>query len=324
MDKKVVKKITSLLALFALVSISHNIFPQLVTINVDLDTNRMLIGDQVNMQIEVIKPGDASVIFPAFEENLTDEIEIVDISAVDSAELEENRTALYQNLIITAFDSGLLYIPPVDFLYISKGFTDTISSSANYLEVFPVKIDTTGTIRDIKGLYRAPYSLGELYPYILVLIFTGLLVWFIIYYIEKKKKDEPVLRRVRPPEMPHVIALRELDKLKAEKLWQQNKVKLYYTRLTEIIRMYIERRFEIMAMEETTSEILNEFQEREIENINYSILEQLLNLADLVKFAKGEPLPEENIAHMENAYTFVRNTKYQPVEQAGKEIELTA
>ena len=319
MDKKVVKRITSLFALLAVVLISHDTFPQLVTINVELDTNRILIGDQVNMQIEIIKSGNASVIFPAFEENLTDEIEIVNKSGIDSAELDNNKIALYQNLTITAFDSGLLYIPPVNFLYITNGFSDTLSSSANYLEVFPVKIDTTGTIRDIKGLYRAPYSLGEVYPYILALIFLGLLVWFIIYYMERKKKDEPILRRVRPPEMPHVIAMRELDKLKAEKLWQQNKIKLYYTRLTEIIRMYIERRFEIKAMEETSNEILNEFQEREIENINYSILEQLLNLADLVKFAKGEPLPDENITHMENAYTFVKNTKYQPVEQ-----ELTA
>ncbi len=315
MDKKIVKRIAKIFILTAVIFISQNTLSQLVTVNVELDTNQILIGDQVNMQIEVIKSGKSSLIFPEFKEKLTDEIEIVSKSSIDSAELDNNKVRLYQNLTITAFDSGLLYIPPLSFFYKTDGFADSISSSANYLEVFPVKIDTTGTIRDIKGLYRAPYSLGELYPYILALIFIGLLVWFIIYYIEKKKKDEPVLRRTRPPEMPHVIALRELDKLKAEKLWQQNKVKLYYTRLTEIIRMYIERRFDIMAMEETTNEILNEFQDRGIENINYDILEQLLNLADLVKFAKAEPLPDENIMHIENAYAFVKNTKYQPAEQ---------
>lgn len=319
MDKKIVKRIVLIFTLSALIFISQNALPQLVTINVELDTNQILIGDQVNMRIEVIKSKKSSVFFPEFEEKLTDEIEIVNKSSVDSAELDNDKTGLYQNLTITAFDSGLLYVPPLSFLYKTEGFTDTISSSANYLEVFPVKIDTTGTIRDIKGLYRSPYSLGELYPYILALIFAGLLVWFIIYYLEKKKKDEPVLRRTRPPEMPHVIALRELDKLKAEKLWQQNKFKLYYTRLTGIIRTYIERRFDIMAMEETTNEILNEFQYRGIENINYNILEQLLNLADLVKFARAEPLPDDNITHMENAYTFVKNTKYQPVQQTGIE-----
>ena len=319
MDKKVIKRITQIFILIAVILISQNTLSQLVTINVELDTNQIPIGDQVNMQIEVIKSKNSSLIFPEFKEKLTDEIEIVNKSSIDSTELDNNKIGLYQNLTITAFDSGLLYIPPLSFFYKTEGFADSISSSANYLEVFPVKIDTTGTIRDIKGLYRAPYSLGELYPYILALIFIGLLAWFIIYYLEKKKKDEPILRRTRPPEMPHIIALRELDKLKAEKLWQQNKVKLYYTRLTEIIRMYIERRFDIMAMEETTNEILNEFLDRGIENINYNILEQLLNLADLVKFAKGEPLPDENITHMENAYTFVKNTKYQPAEQVGVE-----
>jgi hypothetical protein len=319
MDKKIVKRITQIFALTAVILIPQNTLSQLVTINVELDTNQILIGDQVNMFIELIKSKNSSVIFPEFKEKLTDEIEIVEKSSVDSAELDDNKIGLYQNLTITAFDSGLLYIPPLSFFYKTDGFADSISSSANYLEVFTVKIDTTGTIRDIKGLYKAPYSLGELYPYILTLIFIGLLVWFIIYYLEKKKKDEPILRRTRPPEMPHVIALRELDKLKAEKLWQQNKAKLYYTRLTEIIRMYIERRFDIMAMEETTNEILNEFQDRGIENINYSILEQLLNLADLVKFAKAEPLPDENITHIENAYLFVKNTKYQPAEQVSVE-----
>jgi hypothetical protein len=320
MDKKVVKGIISTVILIPTVLIAQNISAQLVTVKAELDTNQMLIGDQVNMLIEVIKSKNSSVAFPVFKEKLTDEIEIINQSSIDSAELDNNKREVYQNLTLTAFDSGLLYIPPLRFYFKSNGFADSISSSANYLEVLPVKIDTTGTIRDIKELYKAPYSLGELYPFILAVIFTGLVIWFIMYYLERKKKNEPILRRTRPPEMPHIIALRELDKLKAEKLWQQNKYKLYFTRLTEIIRMYIERRFNITAMEQTTNEILNEFQDRGIENINYKILEELLNLADLVKFAKAQPLPDENITHMENAYTFVKNTKYQPVQQAGAEV----
>jgi hypothetical protein len=332
MDKKIVKRKTGLYLIIALAFISRAAYNQLLTIDMKLDTNRILIGDQVNMSIKVIKPENSSVIFPQFGANLTDEIEIVNKSEIDSSKLDDNKVALYQNLTITAFDSGLMYIPPAKFVYQSGRFTDSINSPAEYLEVLPVEIDTTGTIRDIKGIYKAPYSFSEIYPFILALIFTGLLIWFILYYIDRKKKDKPILRRIRPPEMPHVIALRELDRLKAEKLWQQNKVKLYYTRLTEIIRSYIERRFDIMAMEQTTSEILYEFREKEIENVNYNILEQLLNLADLVKFARGEPLPEENITHMENAYEFVKSTKYVPAQQNGaedneinnKQTELTA
>jgi hypothetical protein len=287
---------------------------QPVTIDASLDTNRILIGDQVRMSIEVIKPANSVIIFPKFGNTLTDEIEIIEKTGIDSSELENDRISLLQEVTLTAFDSGLLYIPRMDFIYRSEGYTDTLSSSANYLEVIPVKIDTTGTIRDIKGLYKSPYSFGELLPFILILLFAGLLIWFINYYLKKKKKDEPILRKPKSPEPAHIIAIRELDKLKAEKLWQQNKVKLFYTRLTIIIRTYIERRFYIRAMEQTTTEILEEFQGRNIQNVDYEILEQLLNLADLVKFARSQPLPDENMTHMDNAYAFVKNTKQQPVD----------
>jgi len=315
MDKKKIKEIRIIYILLTALLISQNSMSQLVTIDTQLDTNRIMIGDQLNMSIGVTKPVNSVIRFPEFENFLTDEIEIISKSEIDSELIGDDKIFLYQYFTITSFDSGLLYIPNFDFVYISDGFIDTISSSANYLEVIPVKIDTTGTIRDIKGLYRAPYSFGEVYPFIIMLIFVTLLIWFIIYYLKKKKKDEPILKRSKPPEPAHIIAIRALDKLKAEKLWQQNKIKLFYTRLTRIIRTYIERRYSIKAMEETTNEILEEFQGRDIKNINYEILEQLLNLADLVKFAKGQPLPDENITHMENAYLFVMDTKYQPVEE---------
>ncbi len=317
-------KIEVFFVVTALLLLSNNSFAQLVTINASLDTNRILIGDQVKMTFEVIKPVNSVVVFPEFKNTLTDEIEIISKTDIDSVQLENDKISLLQEITLTAFDSGLLYIPHLDFIYRSGGYTDTISSSANYLEVIPVKIDTTGTIRDIKGLYRAPYSLGELFPYILIFLFTGALIWFIQYYIKKKKKNEPILIKPKPPEPAHIFAIRELDKLQAEKLWQQKKIKLYYTRLTEIIRTYIERRFFIRAMEETTREILEEFQGRNIQNVNYEILEQLLNLADLVKFAKGWPLPDENITHMENAYAFVNNTKQQPSDQEGTNENINA
>lgn len=315
MYRKNSNKIVIIYLIATLLLLSYNSPAQLVTIDASLDTNRILIGDHVRMSIEVIKPANSVIIFPEFGNTLTDEIEIIEKTGIDSAELEDDRISLLQEVTLTAFDSGLLYIPRMDFIYRSEGYTDTLSSSANYLEVIPVKIDTTGTIRDIKGLYKAPYSFGELLPFILILLFAGLLIWFINYYLKKKKKDEPILRKPKPPEPAHIVAIRELDKLKAEKLWQQNKVKLFYTRLTVIVRTYIERRFYIRAMEETTREILKEFQGRNIQNVDYEILEQLLNLADLVKFAKGQPLPDENITHMDNAYAFIRNTKQQPADE---------
>lgn len=291
-------------------------FSQTVTVNARLDTNEITIGDQVLFEIEVSRNRDDFVKFPEFGEYLTEEIEIVDKSQVDSFwSKRDQKYVLTQKLLLTAFDSGLYYIPPQEFLYTSQQNSDTIRSAATYLEVFPFPLDTTHTIRDIKAIEKAPVTFSEVYPYILVVIFIGLLTWFIVYYIRKKEKKQPLIGRPKIIEPPHVIALRELDRLKADKLWQRKEIKLYYSRLTEIIRRYIEGRFAIMAMEQTTDEILIEFEGQEILSQNdYRLLKDMLVQADLVKFAKAEPLPDENETHFENAIAFVNGTRYRPPE----------
>jgi hypothetical protein len=113
----------------------------------------------------------------------------------------------------------------------------------------------------------------------------------------------------KAPEPAHIIALRDLDKLKAQKLWQQNQLKDYYSRLTYIIRAYIENQFSVLALEKTTAEIIGEIKIEKLDKfIDMRQLEQLLRLADLIKFAKGEAQPEENIAHLDNAYTLIKKT----------------
>ena len=214
---------------------------------------------------------------------------------------------------------------------ISQYSVDTIISRSNYLVVHPFPLDTTKTIRDIKAVEKAPLSFSEVYPYVLGAIFIGVLIWFLMYYLKKKKKNEPLIGRPKIQEPAHIIAFRELDALKAEKLWQRKEVKLYYSKLTEIIRRYIERRFRITAMEQTSDEILVEFEGQELlSNDDFLLLKELLIQADLVKFAKADPLPDENETHFENAYKFVNNTKYiekvSPVSQDAEPVnnEITA
>ncbi len=291
-------------------------FSQTVTVHARLDTNEIMIGDQVTYAIEVKRNRNDLVKFPAFEEKLTEDIEIVSKSPVDSFwSKKDQKYILNQTLLLTVFDSGLYYIPPQEFLFVTRQKKDTIRSAATYLEVYPFPLDTTQNIRDIKAIEKAPVTFSEIYPYILFVIFIGLLGWFLIYYIRKKEKNQPLIGRPKIIEPPHVIALRELERLKAEKLWQRKEIKPYYSRLTEIIRRYIEARFGIMAMEQTTDEILIEFEGQEILSDNdYNLLKEMLVQADLVKFAKAEPLPDENETHFENATAFVNNTIYRPPE----------
>ncbi len=299
-------------------------FSQIMTVHAGLDTNAIVIGDQVSFNIEVRRNRDDFVRFPEFSEKLTGEIEIVSKSSVDSFwSKKDQKYILKQKLLLTAFDSGLYYIPPLEFLLIGENRKDTIKTTATYLEVHPFPLDTTRTIRDIKAIEKAPVSLRDVYPYVLLIVFAGLLVWFIAYYIRKKGKKQPLIGRAKIEEPPHVIALRELERLKAAKLWQRKQTKLYYSQLTEIIRRYIETRFGIMAMEQTTDEIMIEFEGHEIlSEEDYQLLRKMLDQADLVKFAKAEPMPDKNETHFENACVFIDHTKYrQPDIQAVDEKE---
>jgi hypothetical protein len=291
-------------------------FSQIMTVHARLDTNEIMIGDQVIYEIEVSRNKNDVVRFPEFGEKLTDEIEIISKSPVDSIwSRKDQKYFLRQKLLLTAFDSGLYYLPPLEFLLVSQQKMDTIRSGATYLEVYPYPLDTTQTIRDIKAIEKAPVSFGEVYPYVLTAIFICLVAWFIFYYFRKKEKNQPLIGRPKIKEPPHVIAMRELERLKSEKLWQRKETKLYYSQLTEIVRRYIEGRFGIMAMEQTTDEILIEFEGQEILSENdYELLAGMLRQADLVKFAKAEPLPDENEIHFENARAFVDNTRYRPPE----------
>jgi hypothetical protein len=133
---------------------------------------------------------------------------------------------------------------------------------------------------------------------------------FGIYAYVRRRNNKPIFRSPKPADPPHVVALRELDKLRSEKLWQNNRTKDYYIRLSDIIRTYIEGRFGVTAMEMTSDEIIEGMRFSGFEDNNLiNRLRNLFTLSDLVKFAKAQPLPDENETAMLDAYLFVNNTK---------------
>lgn len=303
-------KMVKLIAFMAcLISFAPRLYAQKPQVKTRIDTSRILIGDQVNILMELEQKAGDQYQFPVFKDTLVKNVEILSVSQPDTQRLDGDRLRLSQRLLVTSFDTGFYVIPPFYFPNL-EGF-DSLKSEALPLEVLTLEIDTTKGIADIKSPFEVPLTFMEILPYIVVaLLLLGIayLVWN--YY--RKKKLQPVVEpiRLKPVEPAHIWALRNLDELAKEKLWQKGKVKLYHSRVSEILRSYIEFRFDIRAMEQTTREIFDSFEKTDLVSEDLlNTLHQSLELSDLVKFAKWNPLPDENEKTLEIAYEFVLKTK---------------
>ncbi len=286
------------------------VIAQQVGIRARLDTNQIYIGDQIHYTLEINQEPGIQVQLPDIRALLPESIEIIEKEAADTTILEDGQWLIRKKYLVTSFDTGMVVFPRIPVAFNSADLSDTLYSRSNFFYVNSFPLDTTGEIRDIKAIYKAPLTFREIWPFFAGALVLAALAWLGFRYIKRRKTGtEPGLEPL-PAEPAHIIALRDLDALKAEKLWQKGMVKEYYTRLTEIIRRYMEIRFRIPAMEQTSNEILRDVRRHpEQERIPADLLESLLNLADMVKFAKEKPLPEENERHINNACLFVDQTK---------------
>jgi len=291
---------------------------QTIRVNAYVDTNIIEIGSQTNFHFQVIQPKNTFVEFPKLEDTLTKDIEIVSKSKIDTAYTQDQQLFLTQTFVITSFEDSIHDIPPFKFRMDSNYFaTDSfkIGVGFNIDSNLVAKIDTTQKIRifDINPPINIPLTFKEFWQtygmYIVGSIILILLTLLIIYIVNRKKANKPFIKIEKPREPAHVIALRKLDKLKESKLWQKELVKEYYTELTDIMREYIENRYEIQTFEKTSNEIIKSLEMSQL--INDDIINKIrfvLNISDLVKFAKGLPLAGDNDQSFDYVLYFVKNT----------------
>ncbi len=304
------------LGLYILLSIlSLSVFAQEKKVEVYLDSNSIKIGEQTKITVRAFAPSASKIILPLFSDTITKEIEVLSLADQDTsfegAQLENKMIS--ETYIITSFDSGFFVIPPQAFMIDD----DTVFSEPILLTVNTVSVDTTEAIKEIKDVIEVEYTLldkiKDNWHYIALGIAVLGLIAFLIYFFFFRKKpveEKPVIVKTIPA---HEEALAALNKIKSEKLWQNNKTKEYYSAITDVLRIYIERRFHVPAMEQTSDEIQASF--RHV-NISLDLKERLhanFKLADLVKFAKEKPLQYENEKIIEDALQFVKATT--PVQQ---------
>ncbi|MGD0711057.1 MAG: hypothetical protein ABR968_07715 [Bacteroidales bacterium] len=306
---------------FIIIAFAGNVFSQQVTAKAKLDSNNLLIGDQVKLKVQLSYPSKTIIAWPDIKDTLTKHIEIVKKSKIDTISKDPNKLTLAQTLVITCFDSGGFYIPQIPFGYKNPGDTafNQVLTDSILLNVKNIPVDTTKAFKDIKGPMGVPWTLKEMLPYILGAILLAAIIWFIIYYLRKRKKGESLLSFSKPKRPAHEEALLALEELRNKKLWQNNKVKEYYVELTEITRNYIEKRYGVIALEMTTDEIISALSPFSIKDELKKKLRQTFVLADLVKFAKAFPLPNEHDTCLDTAIEFVKETKPVEVQQPTEE-----
>lgn len=285
-----------------------------VSVEVKMDTSMLLIGDQTKVHLKATYPNGTFVNMPVFSDTIIDKLEILDISNIDTT-FQDDLYTIHQEYLVTNFDSGWYAIPPLDFIVgiPQQNRLDTLQSVPVYFGVMNMQLDTVNRdgIIDIKAPMEAPITFREVAPFVglgLGILILALLAY--ILYMKYAKKEPVFIKKEKPKEPAHVIAYRGLDALKEEKLWQKGLVKEYYSALTEVIRIYIEDRWNVLAMESTTDEIINDL--KSVEEVGKSLnseLKDVLVRADFVKFAKAMPLADENEKSLDFAYDFIAKTK---------------
>ena len=283
-------------------------------INATIDSTSILIGQQTKIHLEIAADKDQSLQIPMVSDTLMAGVEVLTISKIDTIDIGNNRMKMKYDYLITSFDSALYLLPP--FKVITG--TDTTFSSELALKVSTIPVDTeSGKFNDIKDIRTPPFVLMDYLPVFLLIVaiiaFLALAV-FIIYRIINKKSLVP-FKKEEPFVPAHIRAIRRLEAIKADKLWQMGKIKEYYSEITDTLRKYIEERFGIGAMEMTSGEILTDIKQYGDANTAYDNLKQVLILADFVKFAKYQSLPDENELSMANACLFVNSTKEEELKE---------
>ena len=315
--KRIVKHI---LCLF-IACISLPAFSQ-VTVNASIDSLQLFIGEQTKVKLEVSCPTESKLVMPTFADGaLMPGIEIVGEVLADTQYLNRKQQMLVTNeYMVTSFDSAFYYLPPFEVMVDDEAYASNPLALMVYH--FPVDTAEVNAIFPIKDVIKPKLTFGDLWLMILAsLIFAGACV-VTPYAVVAYKENKPILRRVTiaPKLPPHQVALMEMERIKQAKGSQSDDVKQYYTELTDALRVYMEERFGFNAMEMTSDEIIAQLNEQpDKEWINE--LRTLFNMSDLVKFAKYQPLINENHMNLITAIDFVNQTKVEEVAPAAPVTE---
>lgn len=291
--------------LFALLSTVTSVAQQ---VTASLDTTAIRIGEVATYTLALQLPAGstaAEVNWPATSDTLTRHIEVLGSEAASEVDSAGVLRMTYQ---LTSWDTGSWAIPPRQVTVQGR----QLEGPALVLQVLPTPVNLKDAPRPLKDILPMPFSLrGWLLAHQVELLSAlGVLLAVVLGIVLWRRRKKPVVAQEAPePLRPaHVRCLEALQEVEDQRLWQQGEHKAYQSRVTDLLRGYIEERYKVPALERTTDELMAELRLSPLPADERILVENLLRSADLVKFAKVVPSAVENEQLMRSARHFVQTT----------------
>lgn len=288
---------------------------QNVIVQAEVDSMMMWVGQQTGLRLSVTCDAGNKVVFPSYRDTIVRGLEIIPPVTTDTQYVNNGqRMTLTRNYVVTCFDSALIYIPYMPVQVDGTEYQSNRLALAFMTYDIPEGQETQifGPKENMKTPVRLYEAKGLLFYWFLAIMAIGLGVYLFIRF----KDDKPIIRRIKiEPKVPaHLKALSEIEELRQSGGPHSEDAKGYYTRLTDILREYINERFGFNATEMTSYEILEHLEEnRDKESL--AQLRDLLSTSDMVKFAKFKPMLNENDRNLMSAMEFVNDTRIEVSEE---------
>ncbi len=272
----------------------------------------ILIGQPTTLTLQVNHEPNVTIFWPNTDVELPIDsgrvLEVLSKSKIDTV-LTGGFMQQKLTLQVTAWDTGFYIIPPFKFLYQSPADTAplTLENYPVLLQVNTIAVDTTQAFKGLKDPIDAPFSIWE-YKYHILGGAVALCLIAFLFYIMFRKVDMAAKTAAKPKKPAHELALEKLMTIEGAKLWQQGDLKTYYSGISDTMREYLEARFRFLAVESTTDEIFSQLDRLDLPAKQRDQLKEMFTLADLAKFAKVQPLPDDHLNAMRIAKEFVNQT----------------
>lgn len=286
-----------------------------VTVSGTLTGDSLVLGSQTTLELRVTGAGSTPLRFPTLEELTNGPVEALAIHFDTVRNKKKEITEIIQQVTLTSFDAGQWPVTAIILAGDSTAYEAFMPADSLYLTVvYAAEADTNNIVvkEDAKAL-KEPYTFWEIFRWVLLALAVAAMVALLVWILKRRKAHKPVVALPKLRQVPaDSKALSELETLRRKELWQKGRIKRYYTELTDIVRRYLRNQCGMNAAEMTTKQTLAAFHRTADWNADAEqLLRQLLERADMVKFAKSQPASHEHDEAMQNAMDFVNRVAQQ-------------